>query len=63
MKKTKKTIYKMGEIIYKWCGRLGLNLQIYKQLIQLNIINKTTQSENGQMTLIHIFQRTQADGQ
>ena len=53
----------MGEIIYKWCGRLGLNLQIYKQLIQLNIINKTTQSKNGQTTLIHIFQRTQADDQ
>ena len=35
-KKIEKTTYRMGENSWKQCNRQGLNLQIYKQLIQLN---------------------------
>ena len=39
----------MGENICKWYDQWGINVQIYKQLIQLTI-KKTTQLKNGQKT-------------
>ena len=45
----------MGENIHKWSEQQGINLKIYKQLMQLNIKNQkqtttknTTQSKKGQ---------------
>ena len=55
-----KTTHKMGENIPKWSEQQGINLKIYKQLMQLNIkkqkqtttktttTKNTTQSKKGQ---------------
>ena len=67
-KQNEKTTYRMGENICKWCYQQGINLQNYKQLIQLYIkkkikkrtenLNRNFSKEGIQMAKMHMKRRS-----